>query len=80
VINSNQLIIGVLSGSILIVFGLVPGLLQGLTQGVRNFSDILLSSRFPPPSYPRTEVQPPGWLAPAGITLVAATVLAYLSN
>jgi len=46
VVTLNQVMVGVVSGSILIVFGVVPGLFQELTEFVRNFCDSL-SSQFP---------------------------------
>lgn len=71
--------IGVLAGAVLIVFGVVPGVFQGIVDGVRN-SVNLLSSQFPGPSRLREEFPRPRWLAGLGAALIALTVLAYLST
>jgi hypothetical protein len=66
-------------GSVLIVFGLVPGLFQELAEGVRDFGD-RLSSRFPGPSRPHAQFNQPRWLAAIGVAVIAATLLAYFAN
>ena len=75
----HDVMIGVLSGCVLIVFGLVPGLFQGLTEGVRN---LLNSVSSPLPTKPRRDksYDRPISLAGIGATLIVLSVLAYLSN
>jgi hypothetical protein len=75
VIDLNHLAIAVLTGAVLIVFGLVPG----LSQGVHNLGR-LLSSQFPSPYDPDEQSDQPIWLAGVGAALIAAAVLAYLST
>jgi hypothetical protein len=78
VVTLNHVLVGVVSGSILIVFGVVPGLFQELREFVRNFCDSL-SSPFPIPSRRHDQTRQPTWLAGLGLALIAATVAAYLS-
>jgi hypothetical protein len=76
----HELVTGVLAGCVLIVFGLVPGLFQGLVEGVQNFRDSL-SSIFPiAPQYRSgyENLQPPRWMAGVGAALTVLTVLGYL--
>ena len=84
-----------LAGGVLILFGLFPPPLQGITQEMRDFSDFL-SSRFPfqsfraaRPRWPRLEravnryedsPERNWWLAGLGMTLIAVTVLAYVAG
>jgi hypothetical protein len=78
----HELMIGVLTGCVLVVFGLVPGLSYGLTEGVRNFLD-LVSSGLPvsPPRHTEYDkLERPIWLAGLGAVLIVLSVLAYLSN
>lgn len=68
----------VVTAGVLILFGLVPGLFQKLTEAVRNFSDMLLS---PFPSRPRSyeQARKPNWgLAGFGMAAIVAMVLAYV--
>ena len=78
----HEVMIGVLTGCVLIVVGLVPGLFRGLTEGVRNIVDSV-SSGLPisrPLSAEYEELQAPRWLAGLGAALIVLSVLAYLSN
>jgi hypothetical protein len=79
VIDLNQVATGVLMGSLLIAFGLVPGLFQELADRVSNCAD-LLSSRFPIPSHSRVEFRQPRWFAGLGAVLIAVTLLAYFAR
>jgi len=79
VIGLRQLVLGLSMGSVLLVFGLVPGLFQGLTEAVRNYGD-RLSGRFPSPSRGPAQFDQPRWLAAIGAALIAVTLLAYVSN
>lgn len=80
-ITLRELMIGLAAGSVLILFGLVPRIFQGLAEGVRegvcNFKDSFLPSF---PGRPRDYEQihtPRWWLAGLGAALIAITVLAY---
>ena len=75
VITLNEVVVGVLSGCALIVFGLVPGLFQAVASGIWNFHDSL-SGSFPSP-HRMEEIRQPVWLAGLGVALSAATLLAY---
>jgi hypothetical protein len=77
-IHLKEVTLGVVLGFALIALGLIPGLFQGLADGVRNFSDALHS--FPSRWQRREEVRQPAWLAVAGAALIALTVLAYTAN
>jgi hypothetical protein len=79
VIGPHQVVIGLSAGFVLILLGLVPGLFQGLVEGVRNFSDALCS-RFPSPSCSYARIYQPRWLGLLGAALIAATLLAYSAH
>ncbi len=80
--NPHEVIVGVLTGSVLIVFGLVPGIFQGLTDGTQNYLD-LFSSRLlmrPPRHAGYNRVERPIWLAGLGVALIVLILLAYMSE
>lgn len=69
----------VVSGGVLMLLGLVPGLFQGLTDGIRSVDD-LLSSRRPMGMPFRRESEKlvqPTWLAGLGATLIVLAMLGY---
>jgi len=75
----------VVSGFVLIVFGLVPGLfwglVEGLAEGIQNFRDGISSGLPVPPPCPRESNRPrPTWLAGLGALVIVLTVLTYLSR
>jgi hypothetical protein len=75
----HDLVIGLLAGTVAILFGLVPGLAEHLCEGVRNFRDAVLFG-IPTPARPHRlakEVKQPVWLAGFGALIVAFTVFAY---
>ena len=76
VIGLQQLMIGVVCGAFLIVIGLIPGLFQGLVEGIQN-SISLWSSEFRGRSQPVDTVDQPTWLAGVGAVMVALTVVVY---
>ena len=85
VIHLKQAVIGVLMGSVLLVLGLVPGLFQGLAEGVRNALEYfqngnLLSPRFQVHPGEQSQFGKPRWLAVIGAALIAGTLLTYYSN
>jgi hypothetical protein len=75
-IDSNSLGLGVFSGVVLIVVGLVPGLFQSLVNGAFSIASSL--SDFSYESSTENEIRQPIWLAGAGVTVILLTVLAYL--
>jgi hypothetical protein len=84
--EQHELIVGITVGSILLAFGLVPGLFDGVAAGVmqamRNFRESL-SSNWPAAPTRRAEYERlhrPFWLAGVGALLMAITVLDYLSK
>jgi hypothetical protein len=81
VIDVRQVVIGVSMGSVLLVFGLVPGLFQGLVEGVRNVlasfqSGNLLSPRFLVHPARQAQFGQPISLAATGAALIVLTLLA----
>jgi hypothetical protein len=85
VIDLRQVAIGVFMGTMLIVFGLVPGLFQGFAEGVRRALESfqngnLLAVRFHVQPSRHVAVSQPRWLAAIGAALIAGTLFAYLSN
>jgi sulfite exporter TauE/SafE len=79
VINQNQVVIGVLMGIALIVFGLVPGMLQHFANQISNIAD-QLSSRISIPERSEVRVRPSRWLIALGVFVITLTFLAYYSN
>ena len=84
-IHLKQAVIGICMGSVLLALGLVPGLFQGLVEGVRNAlasfqNGNLLSSRFQVHPGWQAQSSQPGWLAATGAGLIAVTLLAYFSH
>ena len=78
--DAHDLVVGVLSGTMAVVFGIVPGLLSALTLGVRNFEE---QWRFGVSARPRglTEAElraRPLGLAVFGACLITFTVVAYI--
>jgi hypothetical protein len=85
VIDLRQVATGVVIGTMLLVFGLVPGLFQGFADGVRRALESfqngnLLAVRFH--SHPSRDVEAsqPRWLAGIGAALIAGTLIGYLLN
>jgi hypothetical protein len=79
VIDPRQLVLGISIGLALIVCGLVPGLFQQVSDGVRNAIHHA-SAPFLAPARTREEVRQPAWLATVGAAFIAAAVLAYFSR
>ncbi|MEO7143755.1 MAG: hypothetical protein ABI165_09670 [Bryobacteraceae bacterium] len=80
--NPHEIMTGILTGCVLVVFGSVPGLFSNLVEAVRNFSHSI-SSGLPLslPHHPEyTKVRRPIWLAWLGAALIVLSILAYLSN
>jgi len=79
----HGIILGVLMGSVLLLFGLVPDLFHGLMEGVRYFHDSISAGM---PVNPRREhirrehIQGPTWLVVVGAMFIGLSLFAYLSN
>ena len=73
---------GILTGCLLVVFGLVPGLFQSLVEGMLSAIHRLLdqiTSGWPTP-VEYEPIQKPTWLVGLGALLIVLSVLGYLSN
>jgi hypothetical protein len=87
VIDSSQFVNGLWMGTILLVLGLVPGLLDRLIRGLIDAAAAFqfrfpypvrtrfLADRASPAAFPHRR-----WLAAAGIALIALTVFAYIAH
>jgi hypothetical protein len=78
-LTPGEVITGLVSGCVLIAFGLLPGLFERLSEGVRNFSNHLTSpfSHHPRPHQP---IHPPIGLAVLGFAMILLTVLGYFAG
>jgi hypothetical protein len=87
VIDSGQFVNGLWMGTILLVLGLVPGLLDRIIQGLIDAA-AAAQFRFPLPMRARflaNQAAPLAfphrrWLAGAGVALIALTVFAYIAH
>ena len=79
-LTPDQVITGLLAGFVLIAFGLVPGLFDGLSEGVRNFSNSLTSPFHHPHPRRHEPTHPPMGLALLGGALILLTLLGYLAG
>jgi len=80
VLTTSQIVSGLVAGCVLIVFGLVPGPFQRLSEGVRNFSSTLYS---PFPHHARRhagEAHQPVGLAVLGVAMLLLTMLGWLAG
>jgi hypothetical protein len=86
VIDSNQFVNGLWMGTILLVLGLIPGLLDRMIQGLIDAA-AAAQFRFPHPVRARFLVDRAApapfphrrWLAGAGIALIVLTAFAYIA-
>jgi len=79
-LTPGEVITGLISGSVLIVFGLVPGPFDRLSEGVRNFSNSLTSPFHPPHPRRHEPIHPPMGLALLGGAMILLTLLGYLAG
>lgn len=75
-IDAGQLVNGVLMGTVLILLGLVPNLLQGLADAIFDFAGRLsvlspIHRRF------HVQIQQPSWFAGVGVVIIVLTLFAY---
>ena len=78
----QEVSVGICTGFLLIALGVTPGLFWGLTDGIRNYLE-LISSGSPagPPRHHEVDARTtPTFLAGLGATLMVVTVLIYFSN
>jgi hypothetical protein len=77
--TAEELMTGVLIGSMLIVLGVVPRWFQSLTEEVRNFGDSLSSPFAVRRKYETVngKYEQPLWLAVIGLGLIAICVMGY---
>jgi hypothetical protein len=78
-IGPTQVMIGVLAGCVLILFGIMPGLFQSLVEGVQTSGALLRDPLARRPTIPEP-IQQPVWLAGLGAALIIFTLLAHLSQ
>uniref|UniRef100_Q021Z9 Uncharacterized protein n=1 Tax=Solibacter usitatus (strain Ellin6076) TaxID=234267 RepID=Q021Z9_SOLUE len=79
-LTPGEVVTGLVSGSVLIAFGLVPGLFDRLSEGVRNFSNSLTSPFHHHHARRHEPIQPPMGLAILGGALILLTLLGYLAG
>jgi hypothetical protein len=70
----RELIIGLVTGALAVVFGLVPGLFSGLILGIRNFRDGLL---FGAPAHPQRLTEAERVQRPLGLAVLGAVIIAF---
>ena len=79
VISFDQLMTGVLMGTILIVIGFVPGLLDKWAAALSNIAETILY-RAPLSSGERKEFGRQRWLAALGMALIALSLYLYTAH
>jgi hypothetical protein len=79
VIGAGELVNGLWMGSVLIFIALAPGMIERCLDAIQL---AMIARRMRPfPSLPRTPIrfEPPRWLAWAGVAIMLAAVLAYIT-
>ncbi|MFZ0746247.1 MAG: hypothetical protein WAM85_17700 [Terracidiphilus sp.] len=76
VIGAAQLVNGVWMGTVLILLGLFPGLLQGFADAITRFAGAL-PFWYPVRSGDQVQIHQPRWFAAVGATLIVLTLFAY---
>ncbi|HEY2019383.1 MAG TPA: hypothetical protein VGH38_38005 [Bryobacteraceae bacterium] len=77
--HPRELVIALIAGGAAIAVGLIPGIFQGLMDGIQNFGN-RLSSPFPMRPFPQGRYREAGtqpWLAVIGAALIVMSVLGY---
>jgi hypothetical protein len=77
VITSREFITGVMTGALLIVVALVPGLFQRIAEEVRSSIDAFSSAGVARPRRYDAIETPTLWLAGSGAALILVSVLGY---
>jgi hypothetical protein len=78
----HELVVGLLTGCLLIIFGLVPSLFHNLIAGVQNFRDSVMSG-MPMRDTRRIEseqIRRPVWMVLLGVAFVVMSLLNYFSK
>ena len=76
-IGVRQVVLGLMMGAVLIAFGMIPGLFDGVAEGLRNLDQ---RRHFHVPTRTPIPVDPPRWFAVAGVALIALALTAYFSG
>lgn len=79
VIDATQLVNGVWMGTVLIILGLFPDLLQGFADAISNFAG-RMPIWFPVRSSFRVQIHQRRWFAAVGAALIVLTLMAYWSH
>lgn len=78
-ISYGQFINGIWMGTILLILGLVPGVVQKIAEAIASFPGLLVS-----PYLKANRVKPnlrqPRWFAPLGMAIIAISFIALLAN
>jgi hypothetical protein len=79
VINFEQLMTGMVMGSILIIIGMVPGLLEKWADGLSNLAETLFY-RSPVRSRTGATFGEQRWLAALGMALIALSLFLFTTR
>lgn len=77
--HSSEIAGALAAGCVLIAFGLIPGLLDGVVEGIRNIQSLLESGYVLRPAE-ETQRSRPLWLAGLGVIALLLAALGYVSN
>ncbi len=78
-INTLQLVNGIWMGTVLLVLGLIPDIMQNLANAIADFEHAL-QFRASIRLNPRIQIRQPRWLAPIGAGMIVVTILAYFAG
>jgi hypothetical protein len=80
-ITAHQFMTGLVMGTILIVIGLVPGVLEKCTGAISDWAEALLSRfhGFPVAARSRPEFGEQRWIAALGMALIALSLYLFTS-
>jgi hypothetical protein len=78
----HEFVGGLLTGCLLMIFGLVPSLFHKLIEGVQNFRDSVMSgmSMRHTRRIEREQIQKPVWMVLLGVVFVVMSLLNYFSK
>ena len=77
--HSSEIAGALAAGCVLIAFGLIPGLLDGVMEGIRNIQSLLESGYMLRPAEP-AQPSRPLWLVGLGVIALLLAALGYVSN
>jgi hypothetical protein len=85
--DSSQFVNGLWMGTLLIIVGLVPGLLDRCAKSISDAANTLsfrfpvsMSSRFPLQPAKSSQIDQPRWLAALGMAIIALAFFAYIAR